>query len=149
MVELDDLDKKIIAILQTDGRIPFSRLAQALHVSESTIYLRIKKLREAGILKGFSAIIDYRALGKNSLAYVLVKTSPRQHQRVLKVLSNIDNIYEIYDVTGEYQVLLRILAENRVKLGEIVNRVRRVNGVREVYVLYVLNVVKEERAVRV
>ncbi|RLG71987.1 MAG: AsnC family transcriptional regulator [Thermoprotei archaeon] len=148
MVELDDLDKKIIAILQTDGRTPFSRLAQALHVSESTIYLRIKKLREAGILKGFSAIIDYRALGKNSLAYVLVKTSPRQHQRVLKVLSNIDNIYEIYDVTGEYQILLRILAENRVKLGEIVNRVRRVNGVREVYVLYVLNVVKEERAVR-
>ena len=149
MVELDDLDRKIIVALQADGRMPFSRLAQTLHVSESTIYLRIKKLREAGVLKGFSANIDYRALGKNSLAYVLVKTSPRQHQRVLKVLSNIDDIYEIYDVTGEYQVLLRILVENRLKLSEIVNRVRRVNGVREVYVLYVLNVIKEEKTVKV
>ncbi|RLG73376.1 MAG: AsnC family transcriptional regulator, partial [Thermoprotei archaeon] len=90
-----------------------------------------------------------RALGKNSLAYVLVKTSPRQHQRVLKVLSNIDEIYEIYDVTGEYQILLRILVENRLRLSEIVNRIRKVNGVREVYVLYVLSVIKEEKTVKV
>lgn len=149
MVELDELDKKIIMTLQADGRTPFSKLARMFHVSESTIYLRIKKLREAGILKGFSANIDYKALGKNSLAYVLVKTSPRQHQRALKVLTNIDDIYEIYDVTGEYQILLKIIVESRLKLNEILNRVRRVNGVREIYTLYVLNTVKEEKIIKV
>lgn len=149
MIELDELDKKIIMTLQMDGRISFSKLARMFHVSESTIYLRIKKLREAGILKGFSASIDYKALGKNSLAYVLVKTNPRQHQRALKVLTNIDDIYEIYDVTGEYQVLLKIIVESRLKLNEILNRVRRVNGVREIYTLYVLNVVKEEKVIKV
>ena len=149
LVVLDDLDRKIISSLQIDGRIPFSRLAKHLRVSESTIYLRIKKLRDSGVLRGFTVDIDHRRLGKDTIAYVFVKTSPKQHQRASKVIMNIDDIYEIHEITGEYQLILKIIADSRRKLNEIVRRLRRVDGVREIYVALVLQTHKEERTVKV
>ncbi len=50
---LDDIDKKILNILQQDSRIPFSRLAKMLNLSEATIYVRIKRLKENGVIRGF------------------------------------------------------------------------------------------------
>jgi len=149
LVMLDDLDRKIISTLQIDGRIPFSRLAKHLRVSESTIYLRIKKLRDAGVLRGFTIDIDHRKLGKDTVAYVFVKTTPRQHQRATKVIMNIVDIYEIHEITGEYQLILKIITDSRRKLNEIVRRLRRVDGVREIYVALVLQTHKEERTVKV
>ncbi len=149
LVTIDELDRKIISTLQMDGRISFSRLAKSLKVSESTIYLRIKKLRDNGILRGFTVDIDHRKLGKDTIAYVFVKTAPRQHQRATKIIQNIEEIYEIYEITGEYQLLLKIITESRRKLSEIVRRIRRVDGVREIYVTLVLETYKEEKTIRI
>lgn len=149
MVDLDELDRKILMSLQLDGRMPYSKLAKYLRVSESTIYLRIKKLTQAGIIKGFSVNVDYKALGKNALAYVFMKTSPKYHQKAIKILKNIDEIYEIHDVTGEYQLLLKILTDDRFSLTGVINRIRRVEGVRELYVTYVLETFKEEKTIKV
>jgi len=55
---IDEIDKKILKILQEDSRTPFSRIAKMLNLSESTIHLRIKRLREEGIIRGFLVDID-------------------------------------------------------------------------------------------
>ncbi|MGC8975333.1 MAG: Lrp/AsnC family transcriptional regulator, partial [Thermoprotei archaeon] len=69
-VEIDKLDVKILAKLLEDSRIPFRQLARDLGVSESTIYLRVKRLRSSKVLKGYTADVDLNKLGFLQQAYV-------------------------------------------------------------------------------
>ena len=148
MVELDQVDKKILEILQRDGRIPFSRIAREVGLSEATIHLRIKRLRESGVLKGFTAIIDPEKIGKNTLAFVLVRTDVRRHNEVLSEIAAIKDVQEAYDITGEYSALVKIRVGNREELAQVLDQIAKIEGVRETETLYVLRVIKEEKSIK-
>ncbi len=147
MVELDNIDKKILEILQRDGRIPFSRIAREVGLSEATIHLRIKRLRESGILKGFTAIIDPEKVGKGTLAIVLIKTDVREHNKALNEIAKIKGVQEVYDVTGEYSALVKVRVKNREELAQVLDRIANVVGVKDTETLYVLRTVKEEKVI--
>lgn len=77
MVELDEADQKILRELQQDARASFKTIADKAGVSEATVFVRVKKLQEKGVIKGFKAIVDPRAVGKNLTAIVLVRANPK------------------------------------------------------------------------
>jgi len=134
--------------LQRDGRIPFSRIAREVGLSEATIHLRIKRLRESGVLKGFTAIIDPEKIGKNTLAFVLVRTDVRRHNEVLSEIAAIKDVQEAYDITGEYSALVKIRVGNREELAQVLDQIAKIEGVRETETLYVLRVIKEEKSIK-
>src|SRR5208337_4793885 len=102
MVELDEADRKILCELQHDARVSFKAVADKVGVSEATVFVRVKKLQERGVIRGFKAIIDPKAVGKNLTAIVLVRANPKALPGMLNALRKFDDIYEVYDVTGEY-----------------------------------------------
>ena len=142
---IDEVDLKILSKLVQDSRIPFSRLARELGVSESTIYLRIKRLRELGVLKSFSAIVDLSRLGYEVEAFIKVKIgNQRSPMDVAEVLEKISGIMEIYEVSGEYPILVKVVARDNLELSGIIDSVMKVRGVTDIDVMYVIRRIATE-----
>ncbi|HIQ03666.1 MAG TPA: Lrp/AsnC family transcriptional regulator [Desulfurococcales archaeon] len=146
---LDETDKRILRLLQEDAKIPYSRLAKILNVSEATIHLRIKKLKQLGILRGFHADIDPAKVGKGTLAFVLIKAQPKLYDHVLSKLSKLKDVYELYDVTGEFYALAKVRVSDREDLARLLDEIGRIDGVESTYTMYVLRVIKEKKTVNI
>jgi len=142
---LDDVDRKIISILQQDSRISFSRLAKMLNLSESTIHMRIKRLREAGVIRGFCVDVDLDKVGMNVLAFVLLKADPKKYDDILRKLAEIKEVFEIYDVTGEYYALLKVRVSDKEELAKVLDKIGNMEGVTSTYTMFVLRVIKEKK----
>ncbi|AEE95018.1 MULTISPECIES: Lrp/AsnC family transcriptional regulator [Acidianus] len=142
---LDDVDRKIISILQQDSRISFSRLAKMLNLSESTIHMRIKRLREAGVIRGFCVDVDLDKVGMNVLAFVLLKADPKKYEDILRKLAEIKEVFEIYDVTGEYYALLKVRVSDKEELAKVLDKIGNMEGVTSTYTMFVLRVIKEKK----
>ena len=144
---LDRLDKEILEILQEDGRISYSKIAQMLNMSESTIHMRIKRLRELGILRGFYANIDMEKIGLKVLAFVQLKADPKKYEQVLNVLKEMKEVAEIYDVTGEYYALVKVVVPSNEDLAKVLDDIGKLDGVTDTYTMIVLRVIKEGKKV--
>jgi len=144
---LDRLDKEILRILQEDGRISYSKIAQMLDMSESTIHMRIKRLRELGILRGFYADIDMEKIGLKVLAFVQLKADPKKYEQVLNVLKEMKEVAEIYDVTGEYYALVKVVVPSNEDLAKVLDAIGKLDGVTDTYTMIVLRVIKEGKKI--
>jgi len=144
---LDRLDKEILKILQEDGRISYSKIAQMLDMSESTIHMRIKRLRELGILRGFYADIDMEKIGLKVLAFVQLKADPKKYEQVLNVLKEMKEVAEIYDVTGEYYALVKVVVPSNEDLAKVLDAIGKLDGVTDTYTMIVLRVIKEGKKI--
>jgi len=144
---IDEVDLKILSKLVKDSRMSFSRLARELGISESTIYLRIKRLRELGVLKGFSAIVDLSRLGYEVEAFVKVKVgNQRSLLEVAEAIGKINGVVEVYEVSGDYPILIKVLARDNDELSRIIDTVMRVDGVNDVDILYVIKRISTEES---
>lgn len=144
---LDDVDKKIIKILQEDARTPFSKIAKMLNLSESTIHMRMKRLRENGVIKGFYVDIDPEVIGYNVVAFVMIKADPKKYEGTLKKISEFKEVLEVYDVTGEYYALLKVRVKTREELAKVLDMIGNMDGVTSTYTMFVLRTIKELRSV--
>jgi Lrp/AsnC family transcriptional regulator for asnA, asnC and gidA len=147
-MELDEADHKILRELQLDARISFKTIAQKVGVSEATVFVRVRKMQERGVIRGFSAIIDPKAVGKDLTAIVLVRANPKAFPGTLDALKKFDDIYEIYDVTGEYYSILKIRTSGTEDLGRIMDAIGNIDGISGTETIIVLRTVKEDLTVR-
>ena len=148
-MDLDDVDRKILRALQKDARASFKKIGQDVGVSEATVFVRVRKLQEGGVLRGFKAIVDPRAVGKSLTAIMLVRANPKGLPSMLSALKRLDDIYEIYDVTGQYYSILKIRTANTDDLSRIIDEIGTIDGVAGTETVIVLRTVKEETTVKV
>jgi Lrp/AsnC family transcriptional regulator, regulator for asnA, asnC and gidA len=146
--ELDETDLKILRTLQKDARISFNRIAEETGVSEATIFVRVKKMQERGVIKSFMAVVDPTIVGKSLTAIMLVKAQPKGLPRLLDALKKLDDIYEIYDVTGQYYSILKIRTTGTDQLSKIIDEIGQIEGVAGTETVIVLRTVKEELKVK-
>jgi Lrp/AsnC family transcriptional regulator for asnA, asnC and gidA len=148
-VNLDDIDLKILRELQRDARASFKTIAQKVGVSEATVFVRVRKMQEKGVIKGFITLVAPAAVGKPLTAIVLVRANPKAYSGLLDALRKFDDIYEIYDVTGQYYSILKIRTSGTEELGKIMDDVGKIDGISGTETIIVLRTVKEEIAVRI
>ena len=146
--QIDEIDKEILRILQEDARISFSKIAKKLNLSEATIHMRVKKMKEKGVLKGFIADIDAEKVGKAVLAFVLVKIDTKKYPVTLKKIAEIPDVYEVHDITGEYSALLKVRVRDRDELAALLDTIGQLEGVQDTYTMYVLRTLKEQKTLR-
>lgn len=147
MTNIDDVDKKILKILEEDSRTPFSIIARRLNLSESTIHIRIKKLKENGILKRYTVDVDLEKAGKGVTAFVMLKAEPKKYEEILHFLQNMREVYEIYDVTGEYYAIIKVRVENREILAKVLDEIGNQEGIVNTYTMFVLRTLKDTRSI--
>lgn len=149
IIELDETDRKILVELQRDGRRSFKKIGEDAGVSEATVFVRVRKLKEKGVLKGFRAVVDPKVVGKSLTAIILVRAYPKTFPGMLNALKKFDDINEIYDVTGEFYSILKIRTSGTDELGKIIDQIGAVEGVAGTETIIVLRTVKEEFNVRI
>jgi len=148
-IEIDEVDRKILERLQDDARMPFKKIAEELGVSESTIFVRVKKLRKQGVIKGFTAKVTPETVGKGLTAFILIKADPQRYPNTLETLRNIDDVYEVYDVTGNYYAIAKIRTGSREQLAKIIDSIGLIEGVASTETAVVLRSIKEETRIKI
>ncbi len=149
MAELDEADKKILRLLQREARASFKTIAKEVGVSEATVFVRVKKLTEKGVLKGFRAIVDPRGIGKILTAFILVRAEPKAYPVLLSALKKFDDIYEIYDVTGQYYSILKVRTSGTDELAKIIDEIGTIDGIAGTETMIVFRTVKEELNIKI
>jgi Lrp/AsnC family transcriptional regulator for asnA, asnC and gidA len=139
---LDTKDLSILEILESNARIPWRRLASILGVSEATVYLRIRRLEESGILRGFTAIIDPASLGLSTTLFVLLKVKPGSLSGVRERLAEMPFTLEVYEVTGDYQLLVKIVAPSHGEAARALEALASLEGVSDYATIASLQTIK-------
>lgn len=126
---LDQLDKKILSLIAEDARIPFLEVARECKVSGAAIHQRIQKLTNLGILKGSQFIIDPEKIGYETCAYMgLNLKNPENFDEVVEALKKIPEVVECHFTTGEYDLFIKVYAQNNHHLLNIIHDKLQVLG---------------------
>ena len=128
-MELDETDRAILRILQSDARTPFSEVARRIDMSSATVHDRVGRLEDAGVIRGYHADIDPKAVGYGVSAVVGLRIADGGETDAINRLRGIDEVREVHLTTGEWDVILRVVAEDTDRLRELMfDRVAEVEG---------------------
>lgn len=140
---IDDVDRKILAILQKNSRTPLREISKEVGLAESTVYERIKKMKERGIIKRFTVLLNPHSLGLDMLAFVLIKAKAGMYSAVADELVRHPKIVEVYETTGDYDMIAKIRARDSEELNDFLDRIGDIEGVESTHTMVALKVHKE------
>ena len=139
-LELDDIDRRLLDLLQDDCRTPLVRLGEQVGLSAPSVLERIKKLEGAGIVTGYRAVLDAKRLGLDITAFIGVITGhPSSIANFEQQVTAMDDVLECHHVTGEYTLLLKVKTANTSSLERLISRIRLLEGVSRTETLVVLS----------
>ena len=123
---MDDLDENIIEVLKKDSRRPFVEIAEQLQVSEGTIRSRVRRMTEEGVIKGFTI----KTSSRNVKAMVEIRIDVNTNTEVVAAtLAHQEGVTEVYEVTGDQDIVAIVDVETSQQLNEIIEIARRHDNV--------------------
>jgi Lrp/AsnC family transcriptional regulator for asnA, asnC and gidA len=132
---LDAVDKKIMALLRTDSRTPYTNMAKTLDISEGTVRRRIQTLVQSGIIKRFTV----EARDERPKALVLISIAPSiPTSQIAKQISNFGGVTSLFEVAGPYDITLTVSGDNIPSINQRIDEIRSVKGVQQTTTLFVL-----------
>ncbi|MCX8176685.1 MAG: Lrp/AsnC family transcriptional regulator [Candidatus Bathyarchaeota archaeon] len=146
---LDDIDLRIINLLQEDSRLSYNKIASKLGISVGTAYNRIKSLEEKGILKGYTVLIDMDKLGYDLTALILIQAEGKHLLDVETEIAKMNNVVSVYDITGDFDIAVIARFEDRNSLNQFIKSLISLPHVKRTVTNVVLNVVKEDIRIKI
>ena len=130
MLNFDDLDLKLLSELKKDGSISVPVLAKKLEINSSVLYSRIKRLIKKKIIKKFTIDIDDAQLGYEVKASVGINRDPKFKEIIQQSLLNTSEVTEICEITGRFDIIIKILAEDLEQLHTIIiDKIGKIDGI--------------------
>lgn len=149
---LDRIDRKLLARLQENGRIPISRLAREVHLTVTPTLERVRRLEKAGYIEGYVARLSARRLGLGLLAYVEVqldRTTPDAFERFKSAMLARDEVMDCHMVAGGFDYLLKVRVRDMERYRSFLENVGTVRGVQQTHTYFVMEEVKSTHALPV
>ena len=129
-VNLDEIDHQILDILIDNARIPFTDISKKLLVSAGTVHVRVKKMEDAGILKGSSLNLDYEKLGYSFIAYIgLYLERNDLTEKVLSELEKIPNVTVAHITTGKFNIYCKLRAKDTKHAKDLIFAIDDIPGI--------------------
>lgn len=148
-MEIDQSDRKLLDLIQTDCRRSYADLAKQCGLSPSTVHDRLKRLQARGVIKAQIAILDPSALGLDICAFVQITLShPTRVPGFLKAIVQLPEVQECHHVTGDFDYLLKIRATNALALEKtITEKIKIIKGVSRSHTAIALSSAKDSPAI--
>ncbi len=128
--KLDDLDLKLLYELTRDGSISVPNLSKKMGINASVLYSRIKRLTKKNIIKKFTVVVDEAQLGIGVKATIGINRDPKLKDAIHKQLLQTPEIVSISEVTGRFDIMVGVHAENLEKLHNIViDKIGKIEGI--------------------
>jgi Lrp/AsnC family leucine-responsive transcriptional regulator len=139
-VTLDDVDRRMVALLVEDGRLSINDLAGRLGVARTTAYTRFQRLRRLGVITGFTAVVDHGRLGVDVTALVLVNIDQGRWADLRGALLAVPGVEQLLFTSGAFDVVLTVRAASIAALRDVVLLgLHRVAGVKSTQTVFVLD----------
>lgn len=119
---LDFLDRKILALLVADARIPYAELGRRVGLSASAAAERVKRLESEGIILGYHARLDEKALGYGVVAFIRMTCDNTHYRAFLKALPRIEAVQECYHITGGDAFLIKVKLASPDEMEALIER---------------------------
>jgi Lrp/AsnC family leucine-responsive transcriptional regulator len=150
-MSLDDVQRKILRLLQSDGRLSSKEVAREIDSPVTTAYARIKRLEELGIIKGYKTILDPKKLDRSATAFVFAsfaypanKEGLTSHRRIAKEVAKHPEVQEVHIITGDWDLLIKLKGKDVDELSSFVmNDLRTMDGVEKTLTCIVFETAKE------
>jgi Lrp/AsnC family transcriptional regulator, leucine-responsive regulatory protein len=147
---LDAVDRRLLALLQRDGRTPVARLAAAVGLSAPPVHDRLRRLEAAGVISRYAAVLDAARLGLGMTVYVAVTLALHREgavRRFREAVGGVPEILECHHTTGSSDFLLRVVVRDAAAYEHLVlNTLTRLPGVERLNSSVVLSTMKSETA---
>lgn len=142
---MDDVDRKLIAFAQIEGRASYAEMGAAAGLSVSAVNERLKKLTAAGVIAGWGARISARALGLDILAYVSVLVERPEHESGFRAaMMDCPEVLECHHVTGEWSYMLKVRVADTAAFERFLGaRLKPLPGVGRTHTVIALSSVKD------
>ena len=129
MSDLDDVDIKILRLLQENGRYSYSDISKILNIPQSTVRFKVNKLRKERYIRKFMAILDPKKLGYPIVMIVLLRMNPKYLDDIFNYISKIPELHHMFQITGKYDTICIFHAKDMEEVGKINNSIRALDGV--------------------
>lgn len=144
---IDEKDELILDELKKNARESTVDIARKIKVPRVTVHERIKRLTNRGIIRRFTAIPDYKKLGLETTAYVLISYTPNEflQREVAEKIARLPHVYEVHLVAGEWDMIVKVRGKNLEQIGQLVlEKMRKVEGVESTFTMGCFETIKEE-----
>lgn len=141
-MELDRIDRMILSLLQQDSTLSLNDLAEAVNLTTTPCWKRLKKLEESGVIAQRVALLDPEKLDLSFTAFVLIKTSNHSHEwysHFVVTVSEYPEVMEFYRMAGEYDYMMKVLVKDMKCFDQfykkLVNGVKGINNVTSTFAM--------------
>ena len=140
---IDDLDAKILRLLEADGSISFTDIAKKLKLNESTIRKRVLSLKERGVIKKFSITVDPAKIGLSTVAVVGIDASPDKLLEIAQRMAEMPETKYVATSTGDHMIMTEIWAKDGKELSQILSeKIGAIDGVKKICPAIILEKMK-------
>ena len=143
---MDDIDKKIIKVLEDDARTSLRKISELVDVSLGTVSNRVKRMEKNGIIRGYSVILDPDKIGWELNVVIGLRIQKGRLIEIQERIAKDSRVHGVYDLTGDFDSMVIARAKNRKDLYDLSKNVLSIDGVERSITHLVLNTVKESTA---
>ncbi|MFH1306424.1 MAG: Lrp/AsnC family transcriptional regulator [Candidatus Micrarchaeota archaeon] len=143
-MELSEVDKRIVNVLQEDGKLSYREIAKNTRVSPVTAMKHVHMLEKEKVIRKYSAIIDYEKIGFDVSVIVDVRVAKGKLFQVEKKIASHPNVYAVYDNTGQFDVTVIARFRTRAGMDKFLKNLQSYEFVERTETKLILNTIKEE-----
>lgn len=139
---LDEIDIKLLEILQENCKLNFTQIGHELGLAESTVRYRIERLEKRGIITNYIALINPRMVGLNITALMMIKINPQKIDKISSTLAAFKELRHLFRTTGQYDMISVVNARNIDHLNRLMGEIKKIEGINELIVEVATELVK-------
>ena len=145
---IDEIDAKILELLQRRGRMQRSDVAEEVDLSISAVSERMRKLEERGVIEDYTAVVDAKRLRLDITAFIRVSVDGSEHySNFVEEVEDMDHVLEVHSITGAGSHLMKVRTADTTALERFLSDIQALPGVSKTTTSIVLSTFKETRTV--
>ena len=149
----DDIDKRLLDLLQKDSKQTNKELSNKLNLSVTAVYERIKKLERQGVINNYVALVNKDKVDKAFVAFCHIKLTQHTQDYVMKFekeVAKLEEVLECYHISGDYDYLLKIIVKDMDAFREfMVNRLTKISHIGSTHSMFMISEVKHTTAISI
>ncbi|GAA3508245.1 Lrp/AsnC family transcriptional regulator [Aquimarina addita] len=151
MHNLDDIDLKLLEILQKNGKLTTKEIAGQVNLSHTPVYERIRRLEKNGVIKKYIALVDAEKVGKSLTVFCNITLKEHTKEignKFVKDITSLHKVTECYNISGDFDFLLKIVVENMKDYQNfVINELGSIKNIGSAHSTFVMGIIKNTYSV--
>ena len=150
-MKLDQIDRKLLELLQEDSKLTNKQLSARIHLSPTAVFERIKKLEKEGVIDKYVALVDKSKVDRAFVTFCHVKLVKHTQKNVVEFereVKGLEEVVECYHVSGDYDYLLKVHVKDMIAFREfMVNKLTSISHIGSTHSMFMISQVKHTTAI--